>query len=111
MTEFKDLPPAETCRLIDFDEVEIRPGVVAGTYILIVSGIKLWINMKVDLIPLVYVLQPDYWGIEVVGCLAGIGLPSETPYSVSIPLNGHVGTKGIAVIGATRSEKRQVPLL
>jgi hypothetical protein len=59
-------------------------------------------------VPLIYIQQPEYWGIEVVGCLPGIGLP-EAPYTISIPLDGITGTKGIEVIGATRSEKREFP--
>lgn len=109
MSEFKDLPQAESCRRIDFDEMEIRAGVVNDTWILIVGGTKPWINMKVDLVPLIYIQQPEYWGIEVVGCLQGIGLPAVAPYTASIPLDSITGTKGIEVIGATRSEKRQVP--
>lgn len=66
--------------------------------------------MEVDLIPLVYIRQPEYWGIEVTGCLpAGIGLPTTAPYIASLPLNGIIGTRGIEVIGATRSEKISVP--
>ena len=109
MTEFADLPLAETSRRIDFERVDIRPGFVSGTYILIVSGTKSWINMQVDLVALVYVRQPEYWGIEVVGRLTGFGLPTEAPYTVALPLDGITGTEGIEVLGATRSEKRKVP--
>ena len=109
MVEFKDLPQAKSCRRIDFGKVEIRPGIVNNTWILIVSGTKPWMNMKVDLVPLIYIQQPEYWGIEVVGRLPGIGLPAEAPYTVSIALDGITGTEGVEVIGATRSEKAQVP--
>ncbi len=109
MSEFKDLPQADSCRRVNFDKVEIHPGIVSDTWILIVSGTKAWMNVEVDLVPLVYIRQPEYWGIEVVGCLPGIGLPAEAPYTVSIPLDGITGTKGIEVNGATHSEKRQVP--
>ena len=33
----------------------------------------------IALVPLVYLRQPDYWEIEVVGCLRGLGLPVLTP--------------------------------
>ncbi len=105
---FEELPRVESCRLISFDEIDIRPGFVTGTYFLIVSGNKPYINMEVNLRPLVYIRQPEYWGIEVVGCLPGIGLPATAPYTVSIPLEGIRGTKGIEVIGATRSERREI---
>lgn len=74
-------------------------------HVLRVNGTKPYTNMKVELVPLVYVKQPEYWGIEVVGSLRGIGLPALAPYSVSLPLAGLIGTHGIEVIGATRTER------
>jgi hypothetical protein len=66
--------------------------------------------MEVSLTPLVYVRQPEYWGIEVIGCLrGGIVLAPTAPYIVILPLNGTIGTQGIEVIGATRSEKISIP--
>jgi len=66
--------------------------------------------MEVNLKPLVYIRQPEYWGIEVIGGLpGGIGLPTTAPYIASLPLDGTIGTQGIEVIGATRSEKISVP--
>jgi len=116
MSEFKDLPQAESCRLIDFVEVKIKTckkeegeKCIPPRYYLVVRGTKRWVNMDVRLVPVVYIQQPEYWLIEVVGCLHGVGLPAEAPYIVSIPLDGITGTKGIEVIGATRSEERQVP--
>jgi hypothetical protein len=108
--EFKSLPAAESCRLIDFDNVDILIlESFPPQYVLVVAGTKPYLNMTVQLIPRVYVRQPEYWGIEVVGCLPGLGLPALAPYTVSISLNGITGTKGIEVIGATRSEKREIP--
>jgi hypothetical protein len=110
LREFEVLPKPSSCRLIDFEEAEVRPGIVSGTYILIVRGTKPYLNMEVSLIPLVYIRQPEYWGIEVIGCLpGGIGLPATEPYIAVLPLNGTIGTQGIEVIGATRSEKISVP--
>lgn len=110
LCEFEALPHSSSCRLIDFREAEVRPGIVNGTYILIVRGTKPYLNMEVTLIPLVYVRQPEYWGIEVTGCLpGGIGLPATEPYTATLALNGIIGTKGIEVIGATRSEEIPVP--
>ena len=112
LKEFEALPQPSSCRLIDFDKdkTEVRPGIVKGTYILIVRGIKPYVNMEVNLVPLVYVRQPEYWGIEVTRCLpGGIGLPATEPYTAVLLLNGTIGTKGIEVIGATCSEKILVP--
>src|ERR671912_2091684 len=91
LPRFTDLPRADAYRRIDFERVEVRPGVAAGTYILVVSGTAPYANMRVELVPLVYVRRPKYWGIEVVGSLpGGIGLPAEAPYTVSLPLDGFV---------------------
>ncbi|HMS86580.1 MAG TPA: hypothetical protein PKD12_23375 [Nitrospira sp.] len=107
-TVFAELPKSEGCRLIDFTDVEIRPGFLPNTYIVIVSGTKPYLNMTVNLVPLVYIRQPEFWGIEVVGCLPGIGLPAEAPYTVSLPLDGVRGSEGIEIIGATQSRKLRV---
>jgi hypothetical protein len=106
---FAELPASQSVRLIDFEEARVVPGIVPGTFILVVSGTKPYLNMNVELSPLVYVKQPEYWGIEVVGTLRGIGLPATAPYSESLPLDGVLGTKGIEVIGATARKTFDVP--
>jgi hypothetical protein len=109
MREFSALPTAESCRLIDFTRCEVRPGFLPDTYILIVTGVKPYANMQVDLIPLIYIRQPEYWEIEVVGCLRGIGLPMLTPYTVSLPLDGVRGIHGVEVVGANGRKRLDVP--
>jgi hypothetical protein len=108
---FLALPQAESCRTISFEDADVRPGIVNDTWFLIVSGFAPYLNMQVNLVPLVYITQPEYWTIEVVGCLPGIGLPTEDPcpYIVAIPLDGITGTKGIEVKGGRRSERIDVP--
>ncbi|HEX4815401.1 MAG TPA: hypothetical protein VFV66_21875 [Nonomuraea sp.] len=106
---FAELPASQSVRLIDFEEARVVPGIVPGTFILVVSGTKPYLNLRVVLSPLVYVRQPEYWGVEVVGALRGLGLPATAPYSVSLPLDGVLGTKGIEVIGATTRETFDVP--
>jgi len=119
--EYKALPKAGSHRLIDFEEASVvtdRPPAFPPQF-LSVSGRKPYANMWVDLAPLVCVGRPEYRGIEVVGRLPlGIGLPSEelpseeaqkAQYNVTIPLySGLTGTKGIELIGATRSERIEV---
>ena len=96
-------------RLIDFDLAEVVTlESFPPQHVLTVTGTKPFLNMEVDLVPLVFVRQPEYWGIEVVGCLRGIGLPALAHYTDSSPLNGFVGTEGVEVIGATRSQKIEV---
>jgi hypothetical protein len=96
-------------QLIDFKTAKVVGGFVTGTYFLIVSGTKPYLNMEVRLTPLIYIRQPEYWGIEVIGILPGIGLPTTAPYHVHISLAGITGTKGIEVIGARKRKKINVP--
>lgn len=105
-----ELRPSESYRVIDFDNVEISPGIVNDTWFVTVSGTKPFLNMSVRLTPLVYIRQPEYWGIEVVGFLPGYQRKGAVLYnSEPLPLDGIRGTKGIEIIGSTKSEKREVP--
>jgi hypothetical protein len=100
------LPKSEACRLIDFDEAEVVTlKIFPPRHVIIVSGTKPYRNMEVSLRPRTYIRQPEYLGIEVVGCLPRFGIPALAPYTVSIRLAGFMGTEGIEVVGATRSEK------
>jgi hypothetical protein len=98
---YQDLPKAESQRLIDFEQTAILTlESFLPQFLLRVTGTKPFVNMAVELVPLVFVQQPEYWGIEVVGRLpGGIGLPALAPYDVYIPLSGITGTRGVDVIG------------
>lgn len=111
LSAYQSLPPSESFRRLDFDTVEILTlESDPPQYLLAVSGTKPTFNLQVDLFPLVYIRQPEYWGIEVVGRLPGeIALPAQAPYTVTRSLTGIIGTVGIEVIGATRTERRNVP--
>jgi hypothetical protein len=96
---------SQSARRINFKVAKVVPGIVRNTRFLVVSGTKPYINMHVHLSPLIYIRQPEYWGIEVIGTLSGIGLPVTAPYHVFISLEGITGTKGIEVLGATIKKK------
>src|SRR5829696_2675019 len=102
-------PTPTSVRLINFTRAEIHPGFVPNTWILVVSGKKPYANMTVRLSPLIYVRRPEFWEIEVIGSLPGIGLPMTAPYTVSLQLDGILGTKGIEVVGATKRKRIPVP--
>ena len=106
---FEALPHSSTCRLIDFEKADVVPGFVSKTFFLIVAGIKPWLTMKVELHPLIYITQPEYWGIEVVACQDGIGLPQTAPYHVPLDITHLLGAKGIEVIGASGKKRFNVP--
>jgi hypothetical protein len=108
---FLKTPTATSVRLINFTSAEVRPGFLPKTWILIVSGRKPYANMTVRLSPLIYVKRPEFWGIEVVGSLPGIGIPVMAPYTVTMQLDQTLGTKGVEVIGASRRKKIRVPLV
>jgi hypothetical protein len=106
MRRFTEAPPATTSRLLDFDYADVVTlESFPPQFVLRVSGTKPIANMQVQLVPLVFIQQPEYWGIEVVGSLSGIGLPALAPYEVSLPLAGSLGKKGIEVIGASRVQR------
>jgi hypothetical protein len=107
--KLESLPASTTCRRIDFDKAEVRPGFIPNTWFLFVSGQKPWATMIVSLQPLIYIDKPEYWGIEVVGCLSGIGLPQTAPYTVVLDITHVLGKKGVEVMGATRSQTISVP--
>ena len=107
--KFLNAPLASSGRIISFTKAKVHSGIVPNAYILVVSGIKPYLNMVVELKPLIYITRPDYWGIEVVGSLPGFGLPATAPYTVAIPLDGIIGKKGIEVIGANKKLKLPVP--
>jgi hypothetical protein len=107
---FTSLPPATTARRIDFERAEILVlESFPPQYVLSISGTKPYLNMAVDLVPVVYIRQPEFWEIEVVGRLRGIGLPALAPYTATLNLAGATGSEGVVVLGATRSKRLVVP--
>src|SRR5687767_11392275 len=86
LEKFEKSPAPGSVRLIDFKQAKVVAGFVTGTYFLIVSGTKPYLNMTVTLSPLIYIRRPQYWGIEVIGSLPGIGLPASAPYHVYLSL-------------------------
>jgi hypothetical protein len=103
------LPPSTTCRRIDFEEAQVVTGFIPKTFFLVVSGKKPWASMHVELVPLIYIDQPDYWGIEVTGCQRGFGIPIVVPYSAVLEITRVLGKSGIEVLGAAKSKKIKVP--
>lgn len=109
------LPAARSTYLIDFETANVITQMIYPPRpVLVVSGKKPDPATKVDLVPLAYMRQPEYWGIEVVGSTTGLARPALTPstgsipYSVELNLDGLTGTVGIEVIGANHTE--QIPL-
>ena len=89
--------------LVNIDKAQLTPGIVKGTYFLTVSGTKPWATMKVEFSPLIYVDQPEYWGIQVIGIQRGIGLPVVTPFEHTEEVTQYMGKKGVDAIGANQT--------
>jgi hypothetical protein len=103
---FEAAPAAKSTRLISFDRAEVQRCGFVGEPVLVVSGEAPCANMQIALQPLIFIRCPEYWGIEVVGTLpGGVCLTAIKPYKVTIPLTGIIGSKGIEVIGANKTEK------
>jgi len=109
-----DLRDEQEGRLIDFDQaVVITPMIEPPQPRLVVNGVKPHPDMEISLRPLVYVSQPQYQGIQVVGAPAFYGdhvMPAiaPIPFSVELDLIGITGTEGVEVIGATVTEQLAV---
>jgi hypothetical protein len=107
-------PPATSSGLIDFETADVvSPMSYPPRPTLVVTGKKPYPAMRVELVPLTYIRQPEYWGIEVVGTgpagLFPMPLMAPVPYAVELRLDGVIGTAGIEVIGASHTE--QIPLV
>lgn len=98
--------PLESCRRISFDSYEILE---SAPPMLVVRGEAPCANMEIFLQPRIYVRCPEFWGIEIAGCLpGGICLTSIKPFQVSISLGGIVGSEGIEIIGSNKTERVKV---
>lgn len=103
------MPLAESCRLLPVDCASLRPGFVNDTYFLLVSGIKPYAAMTAKLLPRIYTRKPDWWEVEVVGCLeSGIVADVTGPYSEQKEI-WFWGNKGIEVIGRDFKQRFERP--
>lgn len=106
MSELEQLPPSESHRLVKIKGYELRPGIVNGTWILVVHGTAPCANMNVTLEPAVYIRQPQWWRVEAVGTLpGGICLTSIREYTATLPVAQATGTQGIELVGKGYSER------
>lgn len=102
-------------QLIDFDRAEvITPMIYPPQPRLVVGGVKPHPDVEVALVPLVYVSQPPYHGIQVVATVTDEGPHvsqpiANVPFVVELDLHGTCGSVGVEVVGATRTEQIAVP--
>ncbi|HEY1297573.1 MAG TPA: hypothetical protein VGJ60_31210 [Chloroflexota bacterium] len=104
------VPDPSLCKPLDFTKAFVRTlDTAPWDRFLVVSGFKPFSSMEVVLSPVTYFRQPEYWEIDVLGCVRTIGMPVLTPYTASLRLGSTVGTKGIEVVGANHSLRIDVP--
>jgi hypothetical protein len=93
---------------LDFRKAVVKPGAIAGSFVLTVSGDKprdAHGGAAVKLEPLTYAEPPEYWKIELLWDSADTVIPIVTPFTVSMPLDQCRGSKGIEVVGQTKRQK------
>lgn len=59
----------------------------------------------VKLEPVHYVVQPDFWRVQVMWDDTNSLFQTLTPYEAKLDLKGASGKKGVEVVGESRSEK------
>lgn len=107
LADYTGLPLSQSHRLIDFgtavvDTRETFP----PQHVVRVTGTAPYPAMRITLEPRTYIHQPDFWAIEVVGVLPPEPQPPRpTPYTAELELAGPMGTQGIEVVGARRTER------
>jgi hypothetical protein len=101
MAASKDLD----CQLIDFTTARLEH---RGTdFILIIEGKARYLPSEIRLMPVMYVMMPDYWQISLVGCRASKpSADAAKPYAVDLIVNGNLGHKGIRLLGAPGNQMR-----
>lgn len=97
--------PTASCSAAEFDSATVERDPGTGSTTLIVTGVKRSSNISIELTPVVYIRQPEYWLILVNGCGSGMGMPVLTPYVAKRDITGSIGTLGIEVQGANQSVK------
>jgi len=102
-------------QLIDFERAEvITPMIYPPQPRLVVTGVKPTPDVEVTLVPLAYVSQPPYHGIQVVATVTADGPHvsnpiANVPFAVELDLEGFSGSEGVEVVGETKTEQIAVP--
>ena len=101
---------AKTCEAIDFKTAEL---VRAGDRVLLkVTGEAPHAGMAIEVRPVLYVMQPDYWLMALVACRPAAVKPSGAPASFAAEINvgGTVGRKGIELNGKPGGKAKRLEL-
>lgn len=92
--------PTALCPLVDFDTAQFVWDPVTGHRVLEVQGVAGYAGMQIELAPLAYVRQPEFWAIQVTGCAPGTGLSVMTPYTATLDIDEYApGRQGADILG------------
>ena len=101
---------AKDCAAVDFATAELVR--VKDRVLLKVTGEAPHGGMSVEVRPVLYVMQPDYWQMVLVACVAK-GAKAEgppAPFSVEINMAGNLGRKGIELSGRPGGKPKRLEL-
>lgn len=111
MSEVQLTAQEEAPLLLDFDDAElVRPKEAgSGSTVLRVRGQAPCLNMKVRLVPVRYIQQPDYWVVHVIGDLqGGVCLEAIRDYD-EVLAPAPLGKQGVIVVGQTKRKRLENP--
>jgi hypothetical protein len=94
----------ESCQLGEMQHLHVLQ-IDSGRHVLIVEGVKRYINASVHLVPMMYITTPGYWRIEVVECHGPVWLPALADYAICLMLDNYIGSRGIEVVDCKSSRK------
>lgn len=98
------------CFAVDFDSAEL---VRADDKLLLrVRGMAPHPGMSIEVRPVQYVMQPEYWLMALVACAApGAELDgAPVPFATDIPVGGSAGRKGIELSGKPGTKAKRLDL-
>jgi hypothetical protein len=83
-----------------------------GNIVLKVTGEAPYAGMTLEVRPVVYVMQPDYWLMSLVGCLphGTVAAAVTTPFSAVIDVHGSVGRKGVDLSSDPKAKQLRLDL-
>lgn len=103
-------PPAVAltdCHPIDFESAEITGTGLSAR--LRVKGKAPAAGLTIALIPVMYVMMPEYWQIVLVGCAGRVqASQGADPFNVVFSLAGSIGRKGILLVGSSPGNEKRL---
>ena len=101
---------AKDCTAIDFSTAELARA--HDRVLLRITGEAPHAGMSIEVRPVLYVMQPDYWQMALVAC-GPKGVKADGPpvtYSAEINVSGSVGRKGVVLSGTPGAKTKRLEL-